>query len=354
MHKRVLLLAALSLLFVSFSAQAQSVANRYSAEVNIDVTAENASQARDKGMKQAYRSAFLAIAGKMTNTEGLSKLSELTDEQLINFIQETEVVSEKSSDVRYIASLKIKINENLLKQFMAEQNIPYVIKTASNIVIIPIFREYLSDSPLLWEKENLWKKAWETTSLTSSDNNYIVLPEDGINASVLTAEKALQLNSQALDTISSHLGTKNIYVLDAYYNGIEGLNVVVSDYQNGLKKTISVNGERSPALFAQAIPAVTQYIDGTVEEQNISMNTQPSEITVLYSYKNLSNWLNTERKLRNIAQINDITVDAMGQGKVQFRIKFIGSLLNLTTALKGQQINLNDMSGYYSLSNNGD
>lgn len=344
------LFTILSLLFAAtLQAEASTQNARYTADVNIDVTSSSASAARDKGMKQAYRSAFTAIAGKMTSGEGLNRLKELTDEQLINFIQETEVVSEKSSDVRYMAHLKIRINEKLLKQYMEEQSIPYVLKTAANIIVIPLFREFPADSPLLWEKNNLWRKAWENSPVTGSDNNYISIPGDGINYSILDAEKARQLNGQALDMVASHLGTRNIFVLDSYYNGIEGLNIIVMSYKDGTQKTITVNGERGPELFTQAIPEITRYIDSTIAEQKMNMDSTPSEITVLYNYPKLSNWVATEQKLQNLPQINNIKVEAMGQGKVQFKINFIGSVYDLITALKAYQINLNDMSGYYTL-----
>lgn len=322
---------------------------KYVADVSIDITAEDAASAREKGMKEAYRKAFLTVAGKSTDSEGLARLSELTDDQLINFIQEATVVSEKASNVRYIATLKVSINHDLLKNYMEEQGINYVIRTATNIIVIPVFREFSGDAPLLWESRNDWRKAWEQSPNTGSENNYISVPADSMIYSALDGDKALQLNGQALDLIASHLNTRNIYVLDAVYNGIEGLRITVMPYNGSAAKTIDINGERSPELFQKAIPEVAAYIDSTIQEQSIAADGSRQELIGMFSYNKLSDWIKTENQLKNIPQINNVKTEAMGKGKVQFRLEYIGQIYDLITALKAYRLNLQDMNGYYNL-----
>lgn len=347
MHK--IILALLMSFGIIHTANAES-SEKYVAEVSIDITAEDAASAREKGMKEAYRKAFLTVAGKSTDSEGLARLSNLTDDQLVNFIQEAEVVSEKASNVRYIATLKVRINNNLLKTYMEEQGINYVIRTASNIIVVPVFREFSGDSPLLWESRNEWRKAWEQSPQTGSENNYISVPADSMVYSVLDGNKALQLNGQALDLVASHLNTRNIYVLDAVYNGIEGLRINIMPYNGQPSKTIDISGERSPELFQKAIPEVAAYIDSTIQEQNFASDTSRQELIGMFSYQKLSDWIKTENQLKNIPQISSVKIEAMGKGKVQFRLEYIGQIYDLITALKAYRLNLQDMNGYYNLS----
>ena len=349
MQKLFYLLFVCAVLFpLSARAQIQDL-EKYTAEVSIDVTSANAAAAREKGMNNAYRSAFMAIAAKNTNEEGLNRLSALTDQQLVNFIKEAEVVSEKTSDIRYMATLRIKINGDLLKAYMQEQNIPVVIHSAANIIVIPTFREFPGDEPMLWESGNLWRKAWEKNTNANSNNRYISIPADGINYAALDAEKAVALNGLALDTVASHLGTSDIFVLDAVYNGIEGLKITVMPYRGGNPQTIYVSGDRSPELFTKAIPQVTAYIDSIVTQKNISMNEAPNEMTVLYTYPSLKDWIATEKKIKNLNYVNDIHVDAIGNGKIQFKISYIGSPVDLNAALRSSSLRLEARDGFYIL-----
>ncbi len=342
-----LITAWMILLSSAFPAHADT--GTYAAEVNIDITAESAAAAREKGMNQAYRSAFLAIAGKITTDDGIKKLSQLTDPQLVNFIQETSVVSEKASDVRYIAKLRITINEALLKTYMREQGIPFVVNSAANILVIPVFREFAGDAPLLWESGNIWRKAWESATIANTTNTYVSLPSDGTNYTALDAEKALRLDGEALDKIAAHMGTRNIYVLDAVYNGIEGIKITVLPYNGGNPNTIFVSGDRSPDLFAKAIPEVTAYIDSGLRRQNIAMSSRPSEMIVLYNYSTLGDWVKTEKDVKSIASVNGINIDAIGQNKVQFRITYVGSPDDLAAALRMKALSLKNFDTFYTL-----
>lgn len=133
----------------------------YNAEITVDVTAENASVAREKAMTEANRQAYTAVAKRVTTADGVRRLNELNDAQILNFIKEVSIISEKASNVRYIATLNVAVNEHILKTYMQENDIPFVIGSVANVLIIPTFREFKTDAPMLWEADNLWRKAWE-------------------------------------------------------------------------------------------------------------------------------------------------------------------------------------------------
>ena len=103
--RRLFLPVLLFVLFTVFSARAGQPS--YSADVTVDVTADNASAARELAMRRANRQAVSAIAANFTTREGVTVLNKLTDDQLLNFIRETTVLEEKTSNVRYLAKLRI-------------------------------------------------------------------------------------------------------------------------------------------------------------------------------------------------------------------------------------------------------
>ena len=140
-------LLALFLSLFAFSAQAQT--SPYSVEVKVDVTDVNAAQAREKAMRSAYRQAFETVLKKLVSAQDAAMLSAMTDDQMVNFIQEVGIVSEKASDVRYIATLQVTINKAVLNAYLREKEIQTAVADKSKIVIIPIYREFEADRPLL-------------------------------------------------------------------------------------------------------------------------------------------------------------------------------------------------------------
>lgn len=86
--------AALLLCLSAFPAQAAD--ERFAVEINVDVTDSNASLARERAMSEANRAAIVEVAKRITTSEGAARLAAMTDDQLINFIKEVLVISEKN------------------------------------------------------------------------------------------------------------------------------------------------------------------------------------------------------------------------------------------------------------------
>lgn len=137
--RRLFLPVLLFVLFTVFSARAGQPS--YSADVTVDVTADNASAARELAMRRANRQAVSAIAANFTTREGVTVLNKLTDDQLLNFIRETTVLEEKTSNVRYLAKLRITANDKILRQYLQEKNVPLVVASSAEVMVIPVFRE---------------------------------------------------------------------------------------------------------------------------------------------------------------------------------------------------------------------
>lgn len=332
---------------VVLAASATAADMTYNAEVTVDVTAQNASVAREKAMTAANRQAYTAVAKRVTTAEGVNKLNELNDSQILNFIKEVSVISEKASDVRYIATLNVAINEHILKTYMQENDIPFVISSMANVLIIPTFREFKTDTPLLWEAGNIWRKTWEQNPRTIGSVKFFSIPANGSNYAAIDAEKALSMNGIALDKIAFINNTKDIYIADAVYNGIEGLNITLYAYRDGTQENISVSGDRSPQLFIDAVNQTSDYIYNQVKKQNVINRQNKTEITVLYSYAYLKDWLMLEKQLKEIDYINSITTAAVGSGRVQFKITFIGDFDKLQEALRNKYYNLKNAGEFY-------
>lgn len=335
--------------FISADLSHAQTNNLYTAEILVDVIADNSSIAREKAMSEANRKAFLAIAARLTTASGVSSLSHLTDKQILNFIKEVSIVNEKASDVRYIANLKVVVNENIFKDYMREKSISYAVGSNANIIIIPTFREFTSDKPMLWEDNNLWRKAWEDKSHQQGLITFSSLPNTSNNINAINADQALSFDGIALDKIGRINGFADIYIADAIYNGIEGLSVTLRSYRDGSEETISVIGDRSPQLFEDAITEVTARINSKMKQQDIVDSQQKLEITVLYKYNNIGEWIKLEKDLKTIGIIDLISVDAIGNGKVQFKIHFVGSEDKLLRALRDKYYNLKNFGSFYNI-----
>ena len=339
-------------MFLSTMAFAKN--EKYTVEIKVDVSDENASIAREKALNSATRAAVNAIAKRISTSDGAKKIANMTDAQIINFVKETSVISEKNSDVRYIADLKIVVNEELLKEYMKEREIPIISKNTATVLIIPVFKEFSDDYPILWETSNLWKQAWDNAP-HSSAVKFLSISSDPIYQSMIDAKQASDFDYIAIENIAAKANTDNVYVLNASYNGVEGLKIIGKSLQ-GNKFEIDVKGAKSSGaeLFNQAVLQTKSHIEDDLLSNKNENQVAQNELTVLYHFPNLRYWIIAEQKIKSINEITDIQVQAMTPGKAQFKITYTGNLNSLQNQLQKQGYNIQNNDTHMILSNIGE
>lgn len=342
--KSVLLAAVFALLGISSAVAADE---RFSVAVDVDVTAADASQARERAMTEANRAAFLEVSRRITTADGAARLAAMTDAQLLNFIKEVAVEDEKSSSVRYMATLRIVLNEDMLREYMKERQIPLLVQSSSRILVVPVFREFESDPPLLWESTNLWREAWDKAPREGSVR-FIPLPVSGTNYAIIDAGKALAMDGEALDKLMLVNGADDVYVLDAVYDGIDGLIVRASSY-SGNTQTFRITGARSSgsALFDKAVSEVSAQLSAQLQQQSLDENAKENQAVVLFNFEKLRQWVEAENVLHSVPYIKNIEMQAMGTNKAQFKLTYIGSAEKLLHALRAKSFNLSERGSFW-------
>lgn len=340
-------------LAVLTAAAAQAEDGRYEVEVAVDVTDQNASLARERAMAEANRSALMEVANRVTTSEGAAVLTQLNDNQLLNFIKEVAVVSEKASGVRYLATLRIKFNEGILKQYLSEKGMPILVMNTSRVLILPVFRDSSAGQPQLWEDTNVWKKVWEEKAPRNRSVKYAVAEANGTNDAVIDAERALSLDGVALDKLYRLNGVDDIYIVEGYYDGVDGAVVNMHSYKSGSNafEKIRVPGDRDSgeALWEKAMSLVTAKIENRLKQQSVMESSVESSAAVMYSFDSMSDWLATERRLKDIAAVKEVTIEALGSGRVQFRLVYRGSDEKLLQGLRSKNFDLINHGNFFIL-----
>lgn len=340
---------ALFLCCMAGGAWAQSA---YEVSVKVDVTDVNAATAREKAMQSAMRQAFETVVKQNVVPSETQALYQMTDDQLINFIQEISVVSEKSSNVRYLAELKVKINEPVFKTYLQEKNIPMMIGAPSKIVVVPVYREFMSDRPLLWENENIWLQAWQNMSVPQGLIDIVPLSSTEAEKLNFNAEKALAYNQEALQEIALNTNAADVYVLDAYFDGIEGLKVNVSSLKSRkAPEELLISGDRKnkDMLMQKALFTVRKKIEDSVKNANMEQNRMQSTLMVIYNYNKLSDWVRVERKLKSVSYVKHLELIALGDNKAQFKMDVIGDENQVWGALRRLGFNFKKYDDFYLL-----
>lgn len=327
----------------------------YSVNIRVDVTDENSAEAQQKAIAGASKAAVLAAVKRMTDKDGVEKFSEMNNNQLINFIKETSVSDEKTSSNRYMANLHLVVNTKLLQTYMEERQITISEKIIPSIIVVPLLSEFNGDTPMLWELENSWKKAWDSQPLVSSVNLTSIKDSSG-NISTLSAQQAFEADTDSLKKIKQLNGADDVYVLAASYDGLDGLNVKISSL-SGYDDNIRIEGSKTNTdqLFNQAIAQIIPVIEEQASLLRLDGDTsQDDKITVLFPFNDLADWIAAEQKIKSLSEVSELQIQAFSPGKAQFIVFYQGDLDDLVSSFKAIGYDLEDSGNYMVLSYTGD
>ncbi len=307
----------------------------YAVTIPVDMDAENSVIAKDKAMQQAQRQAFLEVAGKLTSEENVQKLSELTDDKIMRFVQSVSVADEKSGGTKYIANLTVQINEQLLKDYMAENEM--IKPDAQELLVIPVFKNSPHGYPLLWEGDNVWRQSWRAKGLIKFGVMQLrTIGEHFRNIDDLSAERALYMSSSLYEQISEMNGSDRVYVILAEVMENGDLKVTLKNEKNKTEESFAVYNDGESNVFDKAIEKSVMYISNMEREAKNKEGGAVSQgvVNAVYVYQNMKDWLTKSKALAELEQVEGIDTKSFGGGKVNFAIRYTGSLDDLWLSMQ--------------------
>ena len=207
--KKIFLYAFLSVLLVH-NAMALP---RFDANVSVDITAKTVNEAKQQAISKAMREGLSEIVSAISTEASVKELNKLNDNQLEHFITGVMVLMEKTSDVRYIADLKISVDEKLLKSYMAENNMPIILRAEQSVVVLPLLEK--ADGTLeVWEDDNFWRQAFlDKRSLHKGNMNVRVMEKNLGNIATVKANRVFDLADGELKELLNFNHAEVLYVV---------------------------------------------------------------------------------------------------------------------------------------------
>lgn len=316
--------------------------------VPVNVEAQNSVEAKDKAMAEAQRTGFLTAAAKLTAPENVERLKELTDNEILYFVQSVSVANEKAGGTKYIADLTVQINEPLLRDYLAENE---MIKTeAKTLLVVPVYKARPNSLPLLWENDNLWRQNWEAKGLIFFGTMQMrTTTERFQQIADFTAENALYMGASLYDEIVAKGGVEDIFVVYAERTLNNDLKITVRDEKNKKENSFSVYNEgEENTLFDRAIEKTVMFVSN-MERETESMDGVETNgsVNVVYTYTSMKDWLARSEAISRLPQVSELETKSFGGGKVNFSINYTGSLEDLWTALQELGLSHEAVGNYY-------
>ena len=327
-------------LFFAINSFASSL---YSIVVNVDETSDNVATAKKEALAKAVRNGLNDVILRISTEETIAEISKLNDNQIQHFVSEVQVLLEKSSDVRYIAELKIDINQDVLQKFIKENNLPIIISQTETALIIPLL-ETPDGSLDIWGNENIWREAFiNKQNLQTGFLNFYNIEKNLGNITTVNANTIYDMTEASFLEISSFNNVENIYVIK--YSLKDG-KVYIKSFPNKTELTVDIDTQDPSQMIDKILPLIKNNKKQETPQSNIQ---SPTELNVIYTYPSLNKWIELKKMLENDPMVENLKIISLANKKVHFIFTYHGLYRRLQTSLGLNGYILSDNGGYYAI-----
>jgi hypothetical protein len=359
---RALVLAvALALLSPGLAAAAEADDVFTVSKVRVDEQAEGgAADARTVALARGERRAFTELMRRLALRADHGRLPNPGADTIASLVQDFAITNEKNSRVRYLAELTYRFKPAQVRALLRDHRVRYAETRSKPVVVLALYEE--AGAVSLWDEPNPWRKAWEAAPPSNGLVPFIV-PEGGLqDIATISAELAARGDEQRLKAIAGRYGTDAIIVARASTaSGREGrteLSLTAASYgvrerEQTIVVSLRANANETPeALMARAQRELAEQIEDRWKEANLIQFEQNSVLVAEMPLTSLKEWVEAQRRLRNVAQVQRVDLVLLSRLEARFNVFYLGDASQLKLALAQQDMALTEGEGSWTVTFN--
>ena len=323
------------------------------AGVRIDQRAENASKARDMGIRNAAERAFAIVLDRLLPTaEGQVQFMAAHD--LDDFSDFTHIVEENNLEQRYIATLDFCFDAARLRQAMIAAGLQWSELQSPPILVVPVWKG--PDGARAWYRDNKWLAGW--WDAVASYNGLLSLRQldrNLINERQFRGEDLADANPVKLAAAASLVKAEQIMVVMAAldYDGSKPVITITARLfdKNGQLLTDILYGDQMilTNLDQDGLDEMRRKIiakmDSSWHMANLIDGAVADYLTVFMPVSSVKDWAKRLTALNEVAVIQSYDILSLDTKGGQVVLRLVGSREALGNALAAHKLELVDDDG---------
>ena len=303
--------------------------------IKVDVTAETAAKAREQALQDGQKRALMVVMERITPDYVVEQLTELVPDDIINMVRDMSISNEKTSSVRYMATLEVSFNAEAVRDLLRQNGLPYVRTSGKQLLILPVYKRSPAASPVLWDEDNPWLRAWNNRTVESYMVPLTIPAGDLADSSLLNAEQVVQGDLEAAENLAKRYGAEGILIVKMVRSGtnfsVDAMAMdegTASEIPN-FSFTVSLT-KNTAATYAKAVKKVVERLESI--------------------WKRVKQWEIIQKRLDRIPLISSYNLQAARAGVLQLTIFFAENLDRLQSEMAKRMLSLTVLpSGVFKL-----
>ena len=323
------------------------------AGVRIDQRAENASKARDVGIRNAAERAFAIVLDRLLPTaKGQAQFMAAHD--LDDFSDFTHIVEENNLEQRYIATLDFCFDAARLRQAMIAAGLQWSELQSPPILVVPVWKG--PDGARAWYRDNKWLAGWwDAVASYSGLLSLRQLDRNLINERQFRGEDLVDANAVKLAAAASLVEAEQILVVMAAldYDGSKPVITITARLfdKNGQLLTDILYGDQMTLtnLDQEGLDEMRRKIiakmDSSWHMANLIDGAVADYLTVFMPVSSVKDWAKRLTALNQVAVVQSYDILSLDTKGGQVVLRLVGSREALGNALAAHKLELVDDDG---------
>jgi hypothetical protein len=319
--------------------------------IKVDVTAATATKAREQAIAQGQTKAFRLLLERMVPRGEYKHLPNFPQAKIFELVSDFAVEQEKTSTVRYIASLTVRFKPEPVRRIILEANLAHSETMAKSVLVLPMLR--VPGGALLWEEKNPWRQAFLDMPPPSGLVPMLVADGSKGEGQLANVSEAAALNAEKLSQLAKLYNAGDVLLVDAGLLAANKGKEQIIQYavfrpgtplpeQGEAKRVQSNSGEDQASFFIRAAQAAFSHIEDAWKSESLQHAGQAGSISAIVPINELSDWLTIRDKLAKTPIIQRYEVAAMMRDKITVAIHYSGDTGQLVRALAQKDISLKE------------
>jgi len=326
--------------------------------VAVDITAETAAAAREEALAEGEKKAFERLFQRMTLSEDRDYLPDLNREDRALLVRDFTVAEEKTSAVRYLATLNYRFNAEEVRNLLIDYGVPFAETSSKPVLVLPAYEA--AGALVLWDDPNPWRAAWRTRPVVEGLVPLMLPVGDLADIAAIGVEQAIAGDRQRLDALVRRYRTGDVLVAHAILGldsdgGRPLLEVLLARFspagpEHTTAETFrSEDGESIETLLVRAAAALAAAVEDDWKRDNLMQFGRPGVTAVAVPIRGLADWLAVRSRLGRVAVVRRFDLVLLSLDEARINLHYLGDVDQLALALAQADLILAEQNGEWTL-----
>jgi Uncharacterized protein conserved in bacteria (DUF2066) len=328
-------------------------------DIKVDETDQTAAAAREKALATGERRAWDVLVQRLVDPQQ-RRLPEFSQREIGDAVNDFWVTEEKTSPVRYIASLNYNFRPASVRRLLASRGVRFTMTPSPPVVVLPVYEA--EGRRLLWDDPNPWRQAWQGTRIRGLVP--IKVPNgDLADLATVGVDQALGGDRSRLAELAQRHGAGDALVTVATVEAgpasttqnlkVSAIRYSATSAQPLADRSFAIEaGGVTSDLLRQAAAAVADDLQAAWRRATATAAAPvegklSSATRVVVPLTSLEEWVRIRKRLQTLAQVQGVTLQSITREEARLTIVYPGNTEQLSSALAETGLYLRDEDGQW-------